>query len=471
MGAVRADQIAPHNIAAEEAVIGMVLMDAGTLPEIRAIVRPDDFFIQRHQWIYKAMLDIADDPGVPTLDFLTVSANLDAKNKLEEVGGTAALMQLMNRTPSTLGYEAHARIVERLAVRRRLLHAATTIARLAHSETTDIESVIEQAQAAVNAVQDRHSETIIQTQPMEELMLERFQEVEENISNPQRVRFMRTGITPFDMATRGIRPRELGLLAGRPGMGKSAILFQFGQGVARQGNGVLIFSLEMQQKDVLHRMALQLTHLSDDDDKDGKWSDAQKKRYFDAWKQLLALHKKGLLTIHDKPGLTVYQMRSITQQQQRKHKLGLVIVDTINRVNLPAGVKPANLNHQLTLISNQLADWAHDQKSTYAVIAAAQMNRNNTARDSKAPELHQLRDSGTLEQDADWVYGVHRDGYYDADIQNTPQDNRVQLKMLKARNDSGGHVNLGWKGNSFSVAPLKTVPTDELDEVLQMASD
>ena len=399
---LKIDQLAPHSIEAESAVLGAALMNPDALNEV-GFLTPEDFFIVRHAWIFEAMVTIRE--RKEPIDFMTVVSELEQNSRLAEVGGPAYILSLTNKTPNSLNTEGYGRIVERLATRRRLIDAASQIARAAHSDETDIEKVLDTSQAAMRSVSDRHIKTIDKSKAVKDIAALVLAKAKSYKENPVDIRGMRTGLLPLDHTVGGFVAGRLYHIAGRPGMGKSSLLAQIATGLAQSGCGVLMFSLEMSEEDMVWRMACQLARADSRALELGRASETEFKRFEKAIGEVTKLP----IWIDDQAGRSITAMRSIANRYQREHGICAALVDTMNRV----GQEAADQYLKITKISHAMADWAHD--SEYAVVSAIQLSRSNTQRSDKRPTLADIRDSGAIEEDADFIGGLHREYYYTPD--------------------------------------------------------
>src|SRR5687768_6161490 len=219
-GDIRTDQLAPHSVEAEEAVLGSILISAEALFEVLAFLKPEDFFIVRHAWIFEGMLSLHErrDP----IDYLTVVNELEQMGRLPEIGGAAYILSLINKTPSTLNVEGYGRIVERMALRRRLIDAASQIARVAHSDETDIDTVIGKAEQAIFAVTERRLTRDLL--PIKDAVSDYFDHVSFMSRHQEEVLGVPTGFVDLDRMLGGLQRSDLLIVAARPGMGKTSWL-------------------------------------------------------------------------------------------------------------------------------------------------------------------------------------------------------------------------------------------------------
>lgn len=396
------DQLAPHNPEAEAAVLGNILMEPTNLNEA-AFLKADDFFVVKHAYVWQAIQD-AKPNG---LDYLTVVSALEKRGRLAEVGGAAYVLSLLNKTPNSLNTEGYARLVEEASARRRLLVGTQHLARLAHAGDKTIDTVLSEAESIIRGINNAHVATIDRSKSVKDVAALVLARAREYRDNPMEVRGMKCGIPSLDYTIGGFVGGRLYHLAARPAMGKSSLLAQTATGLALSGHPVLMFSLEMTEEDMVWRMACQLARMDSRALELGKvHGDA-----FKPFEAAIETITKLPIWIEDKGGRTIAAMRSIAMRYAGEHGIGAVIVDTLNRVgDVSAG---ANQYQGMTNASHAIADWAHE--SDFAVIDAVQLSRGNTQRSDKRPQLPDLRDSGAIEEDADYIGGLHREFYYSPD--------------------------------------------------------
>jgi replicative DNA helicase len=393
------DVLPPHDIDAERGVLGSVLLDQAALFDVLPFLRADDFWLIRHGWIYETFEDLHK-RGQP-IDFLTVSQALRQAGRLDEVGGEIYLIQLSDITIHSYNCEAYGRIVERMAVRRRLIEAAGVQARAAHDDSLDIEEVIAKSEDAQREVIDRH---VLSTSPdrnAEDVAVECQIEACQWRDDPRDVRGLATGLYPFDMATGGLEPGLFYQFCARPGVGKSAVIAMLTREFARQGIAVALMSLEMTDKAMIRRMAVQASRVDATLLKCGRLPKDDFDRYMAALDDLA--RAKDRIRIVSRAGLSIIDMQAKVRQFERDCKIGLVIIDTLNRVRSD-GKSPYE---RMTLNSHACADWAHN--ADYPLWVALQLSRANEKSSNTRPSLDALRDSGALEEDADWIGGLHRE--------------------------------------------------------------
>lgn len=450
----RAEQLAPHSVEAEEAVLGAILINPDALLEVLEFLSPEAFFIVRHAWVYEAMLALYRDKQ--PIDYLTIVNHLEQSGRLAECGGAAWILSLINKTPSALNCEGYGRIVEHMAIRRQLIEAAGQMARAAHSEETDIDTVLENAHHAIIEVVDNRASSLETVESTQTIAYDVRAEVVAAHDNPRELLGVSTGIPELDGVMLGIEPSLLDYIAGRPGMGKSTLLAQLADGLGQAGHNVLFFSLEMRRIPLTRRMICQRAQIPNTAARQGRLTKSELERFE------TEMRKTRGVFVEDRGGLTVLEMQSIARKYDNKYGLTAVMVDTINRVRAVGnerGNDRSDQYHRLTRVSHSLADWAHNE--SYAVIAAAQLSRPPKGVKPRAPTLADLRDSGALEEDADVVIGIHRPFYYDPDDES--KRFVAELHPLKLREGASDTMaRLAWVADWPGFGRLSTYNLEDL---------
>ncbi len=424
---LRADQLAPHSVEAEEAVLGSVLINPEALYDVLTFLEAEDFFIVRHAWIWEAIVNIhqRQDP----IDYLTIVSELEQMQRLDEVGGTAYILSLVNKTPSALNVEGYGRIVERMSVRRRLIQAAGQIARVAHSDETDIDEVISRAEQAVFEVTERRlTRELI---PVRDVVSEYFDHISFVARHQEEVMGVPTGFVDLDRMLGGMQKSDLIIIASRPGMGKSSKLNSVVINAARNNQRVAYFSLEMSNEQLVQRFISAETRIPSNRLREAQLDDRD-------WAQFVAATQRlGQLPIYmdDTPALSTQELRTKARRLHLEYGLDLVVVDYLQLMTTP--FHSENRVQEISYISRSLKQLARELN--VPVLAAAQLSRAVEQRTDKRPQLSDLRESGSIEQDSDVVMFIYRDAYYNTD---SPEGNRAEIHIAKHRNGPTGIVNL-----------------------------
>jgi replicative DNA helicase len=389
--------IEPHNREAEEALLGAVMINPEAFYEVASFLTPSDFYIHRNGWIWEAFQKLID--RQQPIDALTVSEELERHGRLEEAGGAAYLAALMNNVPTSLHAEAYGRIVEEQSVRRRLLSAASEIATHAHDPRTTVIEMVGEAEKAVFEVSQRRLNRDVQ--PIDRVISDYFDRLEYLTRHPEESLGIPTGFDQLDQLLGGMQRSDLLIVAGRPGLGKSAMLLSIAKNVAQSHKKhVAIFSMEMSNEQLIQRLLSQETKIDSHKFRQGTVTEDEWARFTHAASTLSEVK----IFLDDTPALTPLQLRSKCRRLHLEYNLDLVLVDYLQLMG--SDFRTENRVQEVSYISRYVKALARELN--VPVVAAAQLSRAVEQRTSKRPQLSDLRESGSLEQDADIVMFIHR---------------------------------------------------------------
>jgi replicative DNA helicase len=414
-------------VDAEEAVLGSVLIHPETIFDLLPFLKTDDFFIVRHQWIWETLCDLHErrDP----IDYLTVVQDLEQRGRLEEVGGAAYVLGLANKSPSALNAEGYGRIVERMAIRRRLIDAAGKIARAAHSDETNIDEVVSQSEQAVFEVTERRLTRDLV--PVRDVVSTYFDHVQYMAQHSEDVMGVPSGFIDIDQMLGGFQRSDLLIIAARPGMGKTSWMNTVLLNAARQRQRVAMFSLEMSNEQVVQRLLSMEANIPSHKLREGKLEGRDWEAFVTGSDRLANLP----VHLDDTPALNTQELRSKARRLHMEYGLDLIVIDYLQLLTTP--FRNDNRVQEISYISRALKQLARELN--VPLIAAAQLSRAVEQRQDKRPLLSDLRESGSIEQDADIVMFIYRDKYYNPD---TEQGDRAEISIAKHRNGPTGIVNL-----------------------------
>ncbi len=380
--------LAPHSLEAEEAVLGSILMNPEAMHEVGSFLAPEDFFILRHAWIYEALQRLHERSDA--IDHRTLAEELRAQGHLEEVGGEAYLSYLPTTVPTALHAEVYGHIVERAAIRRRLLGAAGEIARLAHDEERDINQVIDQSEATLFTVTERRLRQ--ELVPIRVAMSRYFDRIEYLRESEEEALGVPTGFTDLDRLLGGLQKSDLIVVAGRPGQGKTSFLLNLAVNAARLGQArVAIFSMEMSNEQIVQRIISTETGINSQDLRLGRVNDADWSRFVEAVGTLSNLR----IYLDDSPAVSVMQLRTKCRRLYREHGLDLIVVDYLQLMTAGTSLgRDTNRVQEITYISRGLKELARELN--VPLVSAAQLSRAVEQRQDKRPQLSDLRESGCL---------------------------------------------------------------------------
>ncbi len=399
------DKHQPHNIEAEEAVLGALLIDPDAILHITSFLNAKDFFQKRHQWIYEAIAALHDRKE-PT-DLVTLTDELSRRNQLEDIGGPVFLTDLINATPTSIHVEYYARIIERTAVLRRLIDGATQIAKLAYDDMEDVKEIIDRAESIIFGVSEQRTDRDLA--PIRDALDTYYDRLEYLREHQGEIVGIPTNLRDLDKLLGGMQRSDLLILAGRPGMGKTSLALSIALQAARKWDKrIAIFSLEMSDEQLVQRLLSGETGI-----------DSQRLRlgHIQEHEEPILLQAATLLSntsifLDDTPAISVMDLRTKARRLEAEHGLDLIIVDYLQ---LMRGTRSENRQQEISFISRSLKELARELR--VPVLALSQLSRAVESRHDKRPMLSDLRESGSIEQDADVVMFVYRDEVYNKDTE------------------------------------------------------
>ncbi len=427
MSELFADRLPPHNLDAEQAVLGAILMDSQVLTLVAERLRPEDFYRQGHQRLFQAMLDVAE-RGEP-VDLVTVAAELQKSKQLEEVGGVSYLTELADSVPTSAHADHYARIVEEKAILRRLIRTATQIAASGYTGGDDVAEILDDAERKILDISQRRIRKAFL--PIRDILMDTYERIEQMHENQGELTGIPTGFPDLDRMTSGLQRSDLIILAARPSMGKTAFALNLAQNVAiHAGETVAIFNMEMPAIQMVQRMLSAEGNIDAQVFRTGNLDEED-------WEKLtmaIGTLAEVPIFIDDTPGLTVFDIRAKLRRLQAEHGLGLVVIDYLQLIRGRGG---ESRQQEISEISRSLKLLARELD--VPVIALSQLSRAVEQRQDKRPMLSDLRESGSIEQDADIVAFLYRDDYYD---EESERKNIMEVIIGKHRNGPVGKVEL-----------------------------
>jgi replicative DNA helicase len=421
----------PQNIEAEEAVLGSLLIDPDAIIRVATIVRPEEFYRERHSWIYDSILALHE--RREPIDFLTVCDELERRKQLDEIGGAAFISSLINAVPTSIHAEHYARIVERTATRRRLIDAAGQIAGLAYQEADDVEEVVDHAEQILFGVSERRiSRELV---PIKQVLSDYYDRIEYLTRHQGEVIGIPTGFTDIDKLLGGLQRSDMVILAARPSVGKTSLALSFAHNATKKfGQRVALFSLEMSDEQVVQRLISAETGIDSQRLRRGRIADDEWGRFIKATSDLAETH----FYIDDTPGISALELRTKARRLHAEVGIDLIIVDYLQLMR--GDFRSENRVQEISSISRALKGLARELN--VPVLALSQLSRGVESRTDKKPILSDLRESGALEQDADVVIFIYRDEMYD---EHTERPNIADVIVAKHRNGPTGTVALYFK--------------------------
>lgn len=433
-----ADRLPPQNRDAERGVIGGILRDPDTLPTVQQIIVADNFYFDAHQKIYQALCDLSHE-GQP-LDLVLLHDKLRKNKQLEDVGGVMYLTELWEAVPTGANAEYHARLVRDTAMIRGLIHAGNEILRDSYDRTQDADELVAQAERKIMDV--AKSSMIGEVNTLADTIHKAFERLDSRIGKDNlAISGMATGYAELDNITAGLQNSELVIIAARPSVGKTAFALNVvrnivTENVAGQPPVVLFFSLEMARIELAERLLCCQSRVDSHKVRKGHLSSDDIQKLMDAGEVL----RRAKLYIDDTPSRTMIQIGASARRLHKKHEkdggLKLIVIDYLQLIEPENRRDPRQ--EQVAQISRRLKFLARDLN--IPVIALAQVNRAAEDRQDHRPRLSDLRESGSIEQDADTCMMLHRPGKFDG----AQEDNILEIIIAKQRNGPTGEITLTW---------------------------
>ncbi|MEA5444656.1 replicative DNA helicase [Gammaproteobacteria bacterium AB-CW1] len=420
-------KVPPHSIEAEQSVLGALMLDNSTWDQVADRLSDGDFYRRNHQIIFRALARLSD-RGDPS-DAVTVSEYLEKTGELEEAGGLAYLGALAKDTPSAANVRAYADIVRERSVLRQLIRIGHELSESAFApDGRDSKELIEEAEKRVFEIAEQGMRRSQTYSPIKDLLRQAVDRIDELIHSDADTTGIPSGIDKFDEMTSGLQPSDLIILAARPSMGKTSLAMNFAEHAAIQAKQpVAIFSMEMSGDQLAMRMISSLGRVDQSKVRTGDISEEDWPRITSA----VALMSEAPIFIDDTPALTPTELRARCRRIKREHGLGLVVVDYLQLMRV-AGMSE-NRTNEISEISRGLKALA--KELNVPVIALSQLNRNLEQRPDKRPKMADLRESGSIEQDADVIVFIYRDEVYNPDTQHKGM---AELIIEKQRNGPTG---------------------------------
>lgn len=434
-------RIPPHNLEAEQAVLGCMLLDGEVIPTVMEILKSDDFYREDHREIFESIMDLFD--RAQPIDIITVSERLSHRGTLDNVGGLEYLSNIATAVPTTANARHYSKIVEEKALLRRLIRASSEIVNMGYEAADEVSFVLDKAEKSIfDILQKRNTQGFAH---IRDVLVDAFNKLEELYNNKGYVTGIPTGFNDLDFKLSGLQNSDLILIAGRPAMGKTA----FGLNVAQYAAiarhvPTAIFSLEMSKEQLVNRILCSEVMVDSHKMRTGKLDDEDITKISRA----LGPVSDAPIYIDDTPGVTVMDIRAKCRRLKLEKNLGLVMIDYLQLMQ--GRGKNDSRQQEISEISRSLKILA--KEINIPVICLSQLSRGPESRTDHRPMLSDLRESGAIEQDADIVMFLYRDDYYNPD---TEKKNVAEVIVAKHRGGSTGTVELRWFGEYTKFANLK----------------
>lgn len=438
-------KVPPHDIEAEQAVIGSMLTDQEAVYAAIERLKPEDFYREDNKQIYTAILNIYN--KAEPIDIITLKAELSSMGKLDAVGGLEYIVELPEKVPTTANVDRYIKIVEEKSLLRNLIRAANEILSSGYAQEDDVENIVDHAEKKIFDVMQKKTQKGYTT--IKDVLVESFTKLEELYNQKEHITGVPTGFAELDKKTAGLHGSELILIAARPAMGKSAFALNIGSYAATRANvPVAIFSLEMSKEQVGNRILCSEALVDSNNVRTGELNDEELGKLAETSGEL----SQAPIYIDDTPGISVMEIRAKCRKLKLEKNIGLVIIDYLQLIQ--GSGKTSSREQEIAEISRSLKILAKEIE--VPVIALSQLSRAVEARPDHRPMLSDLRESGSIEQDADIVMFLYRDDYYNEDSE---KKNIAEVIIAKQRAGSTGTVDLAWLGKYTKFANLEKYRT------------
>jgi replicative DNA helicase len=431
MNEILSNHVPPQNIEAEQAVLGAIFLEPSALTQASESLIPEDFYRSSHQKIFNVMLKLND--SGKAVDLITVTEELSAVKELEDVGGVSYLSELAGSVPTAANIEYYAKIVEEKSLLRRLIRTATTIAQDGYSREDEVDALLSEAEKNIMEVAQRKNAGAFHD--IKDVLVRAYDNIELLHNRTDDVTGIPTGFADLDEMTAGFQRNDLIIVAARPSVGKTAFALNIAQNVAtKTDENVAIFSLEMGAEQLVMRMLCAEGNINAQNLRTGSLTDED-------WRKLTmamgSLSNAGIY-IDDTPGIKIGEIRSKCRRLKQENGLGMILIDYLQLIQ-GSGRSGENRQQEVSEISRELKGLARELE--VPVIALSQLSRGVEQRQDKRPMMSDIRESGSIEQDADIVAFLYRDDYYDKESENK---NIIEIIIAKQRNGPVGTVSLAF---------------------------
>lgn len=431
MNDIMNDRTPPHNIEAEQAVLGAIFLEPQAIASASEVLLAEDFYRASHQRIFEVMLQLSE-KGEP-IDLVTVTTALSNNKTLDEIGGVSYLSDLANSVPTAANIEYYTKIVEEKSTLRRLIKTATNIVTSGYSEEEELDGVLNDAEKSILEVAQRNNSGKFKN--IKDVLIEVYDNIEQLHNRDADVTGVPTGFRDLDKMTSGFQRNDLIIIAARPSVGKTAFALNIAQNVATNTDeNVAIFSLEMGAEQLVMRMLCAEGNIDANHLRTGNLDTED-------WGKLTmamgSLSNAGIF-IDDTPGIKVNEIRSKCRRLKQEHGLGMILIDYLQLIQ-GSGSSKENRQQEVSEISRALKGLARELN--VPLIALSQLSRGVESRQDKRPMMSDIRESGSIEQDADIVGFLFREDYYD---QESEKQNIIEIILAKQRNGPVGSVELAF---------------------------
>lgn len=435
-------KIPPHNLEAEQSVLGSLMVDKDAIIRVADIVRPGDFYREAHNTIYSAMLELYEERE--PIDVLSLSNKLEEKKRLDSVGAASYLASLVNSVPSSSNVAHYARVVQKKSTLRRLIQVAAQIGELGYHESDDLQITLDKAEQKLFQISQKFVKK--EFTPIKSALEEAFDRIDTLHKSGSDIRGVPTGFQDIDNVLAGFQKSDLIILAARPSVGKTTFALDIARQVGKAGVPVGIFSLEMSSDQLVDRMIAAEAHIDLWRLRTGKLNNGPDSTDFERIGQAIGILSEAPIFIDDTSSANIMQLRTLARRLQSEHKLGIIIIDYLQ---LMEGRSSDNRVQEISEISRGLKNLA--KELNIPVVALSQLSRAVESRPDQTPKLSDLRESGSIEQDADVVLFLSRD---------TSNKDIIEVTIAKHRNGPLGRAQLFFDAASTTFRSLERIHSD-----------
>ncbi|MBR6033606.1 MAG: replicative DNA helicase [Clostridia bacterium] len=434
-------KVPPHDIEAEQAVIGCMLTDKDAVVNAIEVLRPEDFYREDNRAIYEAIVSLYSKPE--PIDIITVKAELIENGKFESVGGLEYLAALPDKVPTTANVERYIKIVEEKSILRNLIKVSNEIITLGYGEE-EADAIMDTAEKKIFEIMQKKSQKGYL--PIKDILIDTFAEIEKLYNQKGYITGVPTGFADLDQITAGFHNSDLILIAARPAMGKSAFALNIAANAAVRANTpVAIFGLEMSKEQMVNRILCSEAMVDSQKVRTGKIEEADWLKLANALGPL----SEAPIYIDDTPGISIMEIRAKCRKMKLEKNIGMVVIDYLQLIQ-GTGKRGASREQEISEISRSLKILA--KELDIPVVALSQLSRASEQRQDHRPMLSDLRESGAIEQDADIVMFLYRDDYYNPDSE---KKNVAEVIIAKHRSGATGTVELLWLSNYTKFASIE----------------
>jgi len=445
-------KLPPQNIEAEKSVLGSLMLDKDAVIKIANLIRQGDFYRDDHNLIYEAMIELYEKRE--PIDVLSLSNRLEEKNKLDAVGGSSYLTELVNSVPSSANIVHYAKVVQKKSTLRKLIVAASEIVSLGYEEGEDVEKILDEAEQKLFSVSQKFIKQDFV--PIKSILESAFNRIDELHKGDHKLRGVPSGYPDLDGILAGFQKSDLIILAARPSIGKTTLALDFARQIAvKEKIPVGIFSLEMGSDQLVDRMLAAESGVDLWRLRTGRLKTGDGDNDFQRIGDAMGVLSEAPIYIDDAGSANVMEMRTMARRLQSEHNVGVIIIDYLQLMEGRRGGGGDNRVNEVSEISRALKQLARELN--IPIIALSQLSRSVESRSPQIPKLSDLRESGSIEQDADIVMFLYRE---DREKPDTPNKNIVEVHIAKHRNGPIGRMSLYFNENSTTFKSLEKVHTE-----------